>query len=104
MKKLWERYSYVIVLIAISYIAIFAIIHKLDKTDEFINVTVQEGETLWEIAEKFSENHSMTASEFVQWVENENGMTGDEIYPGDQLMIPVKETVTNHEVAVLAGE
>lgn len=104
MKKLWERYSYVIILVAISYISIFALIHKLDKTDEFINVTVKEGESLWEIAEEYSDRHSMSSSEFIQWVEKNNEIAGDEIYPGDNLVIPVEETNTNVEITVLAGE
>ncbi|NMD69574.1 LysM peptidoglycan-binding domain-containing protein [Bacillus sp. DNRA2] len=104
MKLIWKRYSYVIVLIAVSYLAIFAIIHKLDKTDEFINITVQEGESLWVIAEKYSDSHDMTEEEFVHWVQAENGLSEDAIYPGDQLMIPVQDKFTSSDVTVLAGE
>lgn len=104
MKKLWERYSYVIILIAISYAAIFTVIHKLDKTDEFINVTVQQGESLWEIADKFSDRHTMSNAEFVSWVKAENGIEEDAIHPGDSLVIPVEGTEFEPDVTVLAGE
>jgi cell division protein YceG involved in septum cleavage len=101
MKKLWKKYSYVIVLISITYISIFALIHKLDQTDEFMKITVQQGESLWEIAEKYSDRHSMSSPEFIDWVEQKNNINGKSIYPGDQLVIPVKE---NQEITVLAGE
>ncbi|WP_147532237.1 cell division suppressor protein YneA [Bacillus marasmi] len=104
MKLIWERYSYVILLIAVSYIAIFAVIHKLDHTDGFINVTVQEGESLWEIAERYSESNNMSSQEFVHWVKQENGIDEGMINPGDQLMIPVQEGLTSTDVTVLAGE
>jgi cell division protein YceG involved in septum cleavage len=104
MKLIWERYSYVIVLIAVSYLAIFAVIHKLDHTDEFINVTVQEGESLWEIAERYSENNNMSSQEFVHWVKQENGVDESSINPGDQLTIPVEDELSPSDVTVLAGE
>lgn len=104
MKKLWEKYSYVIILIAISYAAIFTVIHKLDKSDEFINVTVQQGDSLWEIAEEFSNSHSMTNSEFISWVKEQNGIEGDAIHPGESLVIPVEMAEYEPDVTVLAGE
>lgn len=104
MRLIWERYSYVIILIAVSYIAIFAVIHKLDKADNFINVTVQDGESLWKIAEKYSDRHEMSPKEFVLWVKKENGITDEAIYPGEKLMIPVQNEITPTDVTVLAGE
>jgi LysM repeat protein len=105
LKKIWEKYSYVIVLVAVCFIAAIAISNRFEKSDEFMNVTVNKGETLWEIAEKFSDQHTMSSAEFVHWVEEENGISGDKIFPGDSLMIPVQNNQQSTEVVtVLAGE
>ncbi len=105
MKKIWEQNSYVIILIAISFIAVFALLHKFEKPNEFTSVTVQEGESLWEIAEKYSDNHSMSSSEFVSWVEKKNGLTGETIFPGDKLVIPVfEQTEVQPELTNLASQ
>ncbi len=89
MKKLWEKYSYIIILAAVCFIAAFSISNKLQEPNEYINVTVNEGDSLWKIAEKYSDGHNMSSAEFVQWVEKKNGITGETIFPGEELTIPV---------------
>ena len=105
MKKIWEKYSYVIILIAITYISAFTLFNRFEKPTNFVNVTIQEGESLWGIAEKYSDQHSMTSAQFVRWVEKKNGISGDRIFPGAQLQVPVQEVEkTNAEMIVLAGQ
>jgi cell division protein YceG involved in septum cleavage len=90
MKKLWENYSYAIILLAVSLI--FSLVAKahLNNTDEgYITVTIEEGQSLWEIAETYTHDHDLSKNEFVSWVEKENGIVGEMIYPGDELVIPV---------------
>lgn len=89
MKKLWENYSYAIILLAVSLI--FSIIAKaqLNNGDGYITVTIEEGQSLWEIAETFSGEHNLSENEFVSWVKKENGIVGETIFPGDELVIPV---------------
>jgi hypothetical protein len=90
MKKLWENYSYAMILLAVSLI--FSIVAKaqLNNEDAYITVTIEEGQSLWEIAETFASEHNLSESEFVSWVEKENGIIGETIMPGDELVIPVE--------------
>ncbi|WP_210367454.1 LysM peptidoglycan-binding domain-containing protein [Bacillus sp. REN3] len=90
MKKLWNHYSYAIVLIAVSLIfSLVAKVHLNSSDDSYITVTIEEGQSLWEIADIFSEEHNLSESEFVRWVQKENGIMDEKIYPGDELVIPV---------------
>jgi cell division protein YceG involved in septum cleavage len=106
MKRLWQKYSFVLILVAISYISVFAIAGSLDKTEDYIKVTVQDGESVWKLAEKFSNDHSLSQAEFVSWVEKENGIAGEVIHPGDELVIPVlvKKASQEEELTAFAGE
>ncbi|MCM3572598.1 LysM peptidoglycan-binding domain-containing protein [Mesobacillus subterraneus] len=90
MKKLWENYSYAMILLAVSLI--FSIVAKaqLNNEDAYITVTIEEGQSLWEIAESFASEHNLTENEFISWVEKENGIIGERIVPGDELVIPVE--------------
>jgi cell division protein YceG involved in septum cleavage len=89
MKKLWENYSYAIILLAASLIfSVVAKIH-LNNDDAYITVTIEEGQSLWEIAETFAHDHNLSENEFISWVVKENGIVGEMIYPGDEIVIPV---------------
>lgn len=89
MKKLWENYSYAMILLAVSLIFSFVAKAQLNNEDAYITVTIEEGQTLWKIAETFAGEHNLTENEFVSWVEKENGIVGETIFPGDELVIPV---------------
>jgi cell division protein YceG involved in septum cleavage len=89
MKKLWENYSYAIILLAVSLI--FTIVAKVQLNNEeaYITVTIEEGQSLWKIAESFASEHNLSEHEFVSWVEKKNGIAGEMVFPGDELVIPV---------------
>lgn len=89
MKKLWENYSYALILIAVSLIFSLVAKAQLNNEDAYITVTIEEGQSLWEIAEVFAGEHNFTENEFVSWVEKENGIIGEIVFPGDELVIPV---------------
>lgn len=59
--------------------------------NEYVEVTVETGDTLWGMANKYSGSYSFSKKEFITWVIEQNGMTGFDIYPGDKLVIPVKK-------------
>ncbi|ESU33207.1 hypothetical protein G3A_07495 [Bacillus sp. 17376] len=89
MKKLWENYSYALILLAVSLIFSFVAKAQLNNEDAYITVTIEEGQSLWEIAETFASEHNFTENEFIGWVEKENGIIGEMVFPGDELVIPV---------------
>lgn len=102
MKKMWNNYSYAIVLITVSLL--FTVVAKVQFTssdDSYVTVTIEDGQSLWEIADSFSEEHNLTESEFVEWVQKENGIIGEKIYPGEELLIPV--AAERHEITQIAG-
>ena len=90
MKKLWENYSYAIILLAVSLIFSLVAKAQLNNEDAYITVTIEEGQSLWEIAQSFANEHHLSESEFISWVEKENGIVGKTIFPGDELVIPVE--------------
>ncbi|MBS4189337.1 LysM peptidoglycan-binding domain-containing protein [Bacillus sp. FJAT-49705] len=91
MKKLWNLYSYAIILFVLSFITALIMIIQLGGSgkSDYIKITVNEGDTLWQIAEEFSNEHTLSVKEFVVWVEQNNGILSGRIFPGDELVIPV---------------
>jgi cell division protein YceG involved in septum cleavage len=98
MKKLWKNYSYGILLFAVCIIFSFVAKANFNHSDgTYITVTIEDGQSLWQIAETLADEHNLTEAEFVSWVEEENGIDGQKIFPGDELVIPVsaeRETLT----------
>lgn len=93
MKKIWQNNSYTILLIATSLILTLIVASGLEFDDEkYITITVQSGETLWKMAEDYSEDHNLSKTEFVAWVEKKNGVSNGKIYAGDELILPVSPT------------
>lgn len=102
MKKLWNQYSYAIILIFLS--CSFAIILSLQnspKEDQnYMKVTINEGDSLWKLSKQYSGQHSLSNKEFVNWVKKHNENAADQIYPGDEIIIPVsKDVSTTTELA-----
>lgn len=75
------------------------------NNDKFLKVTVSEGDSLWKIADQYTEDNSLSKEQFVSWVKKHNEMSGDQIFPGQKLVVPVKEEVfSSGELASAAGE
>ena len=58
-----------------------------DVTD--ITYTVQTGDTVWAIAEKYADCQVKPFNEFVWEIGNRNQLAGKYIHPGDVLIIPL---------------
>ena len=101
MKKIWDNYSYAIILIAVSFIFTFVFAGEIFSADEeYIMVTVNEGESLWKIAEELSDEHDFSKREFIAWVEKENSISDGRIYAGEQLVVPIMpEAIDSNQVA-----
>jgi LysM repeat protein len=98
MKKIWDRYSYAILLIILSCAVAFILSLRFnaDVEEKFLTITVSEGDSLWEISNQYSNQHSYSNDEFVSWVQKYNEIDGNRIYPGEEIVIPV-----NYEVGSL---
>ncbi|MCM2533306.1 LysM peptidoglycan-binding domain-containing protein [Neobacillus pocheonensis] len=107
MKKLWNQFSYAIILIVLSCsVALMISLHiESDDQNQYIKVTVSEGDSLWKISNQFSGQHSLSKDEFVSWVKKHNEIEDDQIFPGEEIVIPVSKKVSSlAEFASAAGE
>lgn len=91
MKKVLKRYSYAIILVILSFSLATIISKQSNDTSEFLKVTVSDGDSLWKISQQFSGQHSLSNSQFVSWVKIHNNIDGDQIYPGEKIVIPVSD-------------
>ncbi|AXN40769.1 cell division suppressor protein YneA [Peribacillus butanolivorans] len=91
MKKLYKNYIYTILLAGSVFIFSILFSCTLDKNqnNNFLSIEVNEGDTLWEIAEKYEEA-DLTKKEFIGWIEEHNEVSADSIKPGQVIVIPVK--------------
>lgn|SRR5690554_546659 len=109
MKQFLYRNSYVILLIAISFLLLFAFSKKVQQgqEDTYLMITVENGDSLWNISNKYYDGHRMPFEQFVRWVEKENGIANGVIHAGDSLLIPVKReqvSGTDMQGDLLPGE
>lgn len=93
MKKLWNQYSYAIILIilSLSFALILSIQNTANSQEKYLKVTVSQGDSLWKISQEYSDQLSMSNEDFVNWVKKHNSNVGDQIYPGDVITIPVSK-------------
>ncbi|WP_071459534.1 cell division suppressor protein YneA [Bacillus massilinigeriensis] len=99
MKRFMESYSFAIILLAVSLIFVLVFAVQADSKECYVTVTVEEGETLWNIAQQYSEGHNLTTGDFVKLIETENGIAGGIIRAGDKLVVPVQLEETEGQMA-----
>ncbi|MCF6137208.1 cell division suppressor protein YneA [Pseudalkalibacillus berkeleyi] len=88
-------WSFVIVLIIIvSVMGSYSLVKaNSDSKIEYLNVKIEQGDTLWGLSTKYKENHTYTTDGFVKWVESTNGVQADSLQPGDTVKIPVERQI-----------
>lgn len=96
MKKILNQYSYAIFLIILSCSLAFLLSLRFDspEEEEFIKITVTEGDSLWKISTQYADLHSLSSNDFISWVKQHNNIDSDQIFPGDEIIIPV-----NHDAS-----
>jgi hypothetical protein len=92
MQKLWNKYSFAIILVVLSILAsIILVVANGDSVeDKYMSVTINEGETLWDLCKDYADKHSLSESEFVSWVVETNDINGNVLLVGDEIYIPVE--------------
>lgn len=103
MSKLWEKYSYTIILLICCFVACIMIVANTGEADssEYLSVTVKNGETVWEISNEYAGSYSMSKKQFIKWVEQQNNISANNISAGKKILIPVREE--DHQL-MLASE
>ena len=107
MNKIWNQYSYAIFLILLSCFLAFILSLRFTSgpDEEFLLISVSEGDSLWAISDQFSDQHELSNKEFIKWVKLHNNLKEDQIFPGDELIIPVnQETWSSTELASALSE
>ena len=79
--------KYLAVLFLVCCMCFMAMEPEGDVTD--ITYTVQTGDTVWAIAEKYADAQVKPFNEFVWMIGDRNGLAGKYIRPGDRLIIPL---------------
>ncbi|MEZ0535944.1 LysM peptidoglycan-binding domain-containing protein [Caldicellulosiruptoraceae bacterium PP1] len=64
------------------------------KNIKFIEVTVQEGQTLWELSENYVDN-SIDIRKYIDVIEKINNIEGGYIYPGQSIKFIKSEDFKN---------
>ncbi len=89
MKKfiLNHIYTILVVLLLVSFTT-YWVNQQSDPANQYKQVTIQHGDTVWSIATQYESSTSKQA-EFVSWVEQNNSIDANNISPGQKLYIPV---------------
>ncbi|PLR69851.1 LysM peptidoglycan-binding domain-containing protein [Metabacillus idriensis] len=86
-----ESFSYLLSFFIVVIVAVFALSYtgEKDSMENFVHVEINEGDSIWSIADQFKEHHNLSKAEFVEWVQEKNGMQTAIIKPGDTVFIPI---------------
>ena len=89
MKRYIARHALELLMV-VSLIGSLCVIFMEPATEtDYIQHTVQTGETVWEIAERYANKQVKPFNEFVFDIQQENKLAGRYIQPGDILVIPM---------------
>ncbi|TDL34956.1 LysM peptidoglycan-binding domain-containing protein [Jeotgalibacillus sp. S-D1] len=93
MSNLVSKYSFVILFIVVTLaFGLYLTFSLADEQQEsFINVEVEQGDSLWSLSKEYSESLSMSEKAFIEWVTAENNLASYSIYEGEQLVLPITE-------------
>jgi len=82
-------YMFIItVTVALSLIVFTAAVNGADFEEEkYETVIVQKGDTLWDLAEKYCRGTDIR--QYIENIKSVNDLSGDTIYEGDVIMMPV---------------
>ncbi|WP_226665542.1 LysM peptidoglycan-binding domain-containing protein [Metabacillus litoralis] len=85
--------SYIITFI-LSILAITIIISyngNSNNLDNYHQVKIKEGDSLWSIADQFQRKTEISQQDFVKWVQEKNNIHSSLIKPGDLVVVPIEK-------------
>ena len=77
-----------------ALILFFTIIASVLIISNCLRVEVEEGDTLWDLADRYMGEKSFSRQEYIKQVKELNHLSGDTIESGAYLMVPYVETVS----------
>ncbi|MFD2212749.1 cell division suppressor protein YneA [Metabacillus endolithicus] len=91
MKK--ESFTYVVSFFLVLFAITLAITYtgNSESLDKYHQVEIQEGDSLWSIADEFNVKSQISKQEFVKWVQDKNGIHSNVVKPGEFVFVPVEK-------------
>jgi cell division protein YceG involved in septum cleavage len=87
-KKTWM----ILLLISMFLIGMTKLVYaSFLSNDNYCEVIIQEGETLWDIASRYHEQAGMSTQELLFYIQKENDLQSAIVYPGDSIVIPINQ-------------
>lgn len=104
MVQLIRKNSFVILLIALSYLFVFILVNQAQNPieEQYMYVVIQEGDTLWSVADQYVKNDRLSYEAFIEWTESTNNIQRNEIIAGSKIAIPVKASDTYYQTVAHA--
>lgn len=86
-----ESFSYLLSFFIVVIVAVFALSYTGEKEslENYVDVEINEGDSIWTIADQYKEHHNLSKAEFVEWVQEKNGLQTAIIKAGDTVFIPI---------------
>jgi LysM repeat protein len=93
-----------IIFSVLSFIFLFTLLYATEpvEKEKYVEITVSAGDTLWNIAEKYENEHKLSKEEFIKWVIDVNQLPNEQIIAGEKIVIPVLKS--EHSEPLLAGK
>lgn len=93
LKMVWNKFymSIIFIMICMVFGIILLFMYAGMGAENYDKVSIKEGDSLWELADKYADDASMSKAKFVSWVEDKNKLQEDELKAGEKVVIPVKQ-------------
>jgi len=75
---------------------------KIEERKQYVKIEVQDGDTLWELADRIKGGKPADKQKFIEWVADKNNLPTSVIKPGDVLILPLaKQHSDQYQLAVV---
>ena len=88
LKNRRRFYTFIMLITIMLSSILFAVtVNGADTNNEFTTVTVEKGDTLWDLAKEYGKGGDIRR--YIYKIEKANNMTSSDIYEGDVLLLPL---------------
>ena len=87
-RRFYGAISFAIIILLIGMLLVKHQTAQGESIDKYDIVTVQNGDTLWDIAAKYNNNNYSDLREYVYIIKKENNIYGDFLIPNQKLRVP----------------